>query len=121
MLFFTFAIALNVLGLNFPFLLTAFAILLGGLVLAATLAFGLGGREYAADMLAGRQLKMVLHEGDRLVTDTLDGTVMFIGPTLTVVQTSAGDVAVQNAELMHHRLLHKKRGGEGGGSMPYAA
>ncbi|HOF87216.1 MAG TPA: mechanosensitive ion channel [Armatimonadota bacterium] len=120
-LFFAFAMALSVLGLDFPFLLTAFAILLGGLVLALTLAFGLGGREYAADMLAGRQLKMVLHEGDRLVTDNLDGTVASIGPTMTVIQTSGGEVAVQNAALMHHRLLHKKRGGEGGGSVPFAA
>lgn len=119
-LFFTFAIALGILGLNFPFLVTAFAILLGGLVLAGTLAFGLGGREYATDWLAGRQLRTVLASGDRVMLADLDGTVKTIHQTTTTIQTTRGDVTVQNAEMLHHHLLRVNRTtGEGG--MGYAA
>ena len=52
-LFFTFAMALDFLGVSFPFLTIAFAILLGGVTLAAALAFGLGGRGIRRPMLAG--------------------------------------------------------------------
>ncbi len=120
-LFFTFAIALGILGLNFPFLVTAFAILLGGLVLAGTLAFGLGGREYAADWLAGRQLKAVLTPGDRVLMAELDGTVKYINHTTTTIQTARGDVTMQNSEMMHHHLLRVNRSTGEGGNMGFAA
>ena len=114
-LFFTFAIALDMLGLAFPFLTTAFAVILGGLALAAAIAFGLGGREYASDILAGRELKSVFVNGDRIVSDDLDGTITDMRPTLTVVRTTNGDVAVQNSELMHKHAT--KAGGAMGGGM----
>ncbi len=49
-----------------PFLTTAFAILLGGVTLAAALAFGLGGRQLSADVLAGRELRSIFRLGDHL-------------------------------------------------------
>jgi hypothetical protein len=119
-LFFAFAIALDVLGLSFPFLTTAFAILLGALALAGALAFGLGGREYAADMMAGREVRAMLHVGDRVMADGLDGTVAAINPTFTVVKTAQGAVAVQNHDLMQRHLTTPtpRAGGE---AMPKAA
>lgn len=123
-LFFIFAIALDVLGLQFPFLVTAFAILLGGLVLAGALAFGLGGREYASDVLAGRELRMMFSPGDRVTSDRVDGTISRILPTVTMVQTAQGDVAVQNSELMHQHVTRSSGGrlpGEGMGGTSRAA
>ena len=99
-LFFTFAIALDTLGLSFPFLTTAFAIILGSLALAGAIAFGLGGRDYASDILAGRELRTVFNTGDRLVAEDIDGTVTSMRPTLMVLHTNTGDVAVQNSDLM---------------------
>ncbi len=121
-LFFTFAIALDVLGLAFPFLTTAFAIIIGGLALTAAIAFGIGGREYAADMLAGRELRAHFMPGDRLMADQLDGTIASIGPTVTVVRTARGEVNMQNSELMHHHVTKPSHGTTGeSGSMPQAA
>jgi len=113
-LFFVFAIALDVLGLAFPFLTTAFAVLIGGLVLAIALAFGLGGREYATDIFAGRELKTLFNRGDRLISEDYDGTVEDIRPTFTVLRTARGDLAVQNSELMNQRSLVKPHRGQGG-------
>jgi len=117
MLFFSFAIALDFLGLSFPFMTTAFAILLGSIALAGAIAFGLGGREYAADVLAGRELRALFHSGDRLATDEVDGTVQNIGPTFTTVRTTKGDITVQNSTLMQKRVIRPSQGtgGEGGG------
>ncbi|MHB9023125.1 MAG: mechanosensitive ion channel family protein [Armatimonadota bacterium] len=121
-LFFTFAIALDVLGLSFPFLTTAFAIILGAFALAGAIAYGLGGREYATDTLAGRELRSVFQKGDRLVSTEIDGTVENIGPTMTTIRTEAGVVALQNSELMHQHVMHPERHkGEGGGSTRHRA
>lgn len=125
-IFFTFAMALDMIGLSFPFLTTAFAIIVGAIGLAAAIAFGLGGREYATDMLAGRELRALYRAGDRVTTDDFDGTVQQINPTFTLVRTSSGDLAVQNSELMHKHVTRPSGSppppaSEGGGSMPKAA
>ena len=51
---FTVATALTHLGIGKEMVLVAFGITFGGLVLALALAFGLGGRHLAADLLARR-------------------------------------------------------------------
>ena len=51
---FTIATALTHLGIGKEMVLVAFGITFGGLVLALALAFGLGGRHLAADLLARR-------------------------------------------------------------------
>ena len=50
-LIFTGAIALSTLNLNGRIVEIAFALLLGAICVAAALAFGLGGREFAAKKL----------------------------------------------------------------------
>ncbi|MHB9129605.1 MAG: mechanosensitive ion channel family protein [Armatimonadota bacterium] len=116
-LFFTFAIALDVLGIAFPFLTTAFAVILGGLALTAAIAFGLGGREYAADILAGRELRTLFNVGDRVVIDDVDGSISEIRPTLTLIKTSRGEMAVQNSEMAHKHMTKPSGGMMGGKGM----
>jgi len=114
-LFFVFAIALDVLGLTFPFLTTAFAILVGTIGLATAIAFGLGGQEFATDILAGRELRSLYVNGDRVVTTDMEGTVQDIRPTFTIVRTKNGDTAVQNSELMHKRITKPNNPPNAGG------
>jgi len=116
-LFFAFAIALDTLGLDFPFLMTAFAIVIGAIALAGAIAFGLGGREYAADVLAGRDLRQLFKPGDRLATENLEGVLQEIRPTLTIIRTGQGNVTMQNSELIHRQITHNSRDyGDGGGT-----
>lgn len=103
-LFFTFTIAMDVLGVNLTFLITAFAILLGGLALAGAVAFGLGARQMAADVLAGRELRNILQPGDTFTTDEMSGTLTEIRPTISMVRTPKGDVAVENTELLNKHM-----------------
>lgn len=119
-LFFAFAIALDTLGLTFPFLTTAFAIIVGGLALAIAIAFGLGGRDYASDILAGRELRSVFTNGDSITSDDMSGTVQDIRPTLTMIRTDRGDMAVQNSVLMRKHATKPSRG-MGGNQMGQAA
>ena len=120
-MFFVFAIALDVLGLTFPFLTTAFAIVIGTLGLAVAVAFGLGGREYASDVLAGRELRSMYNPGDRVTMTDMEGTVQEIRPTFTIVRTSRGDVAVQNTELMHKQVTKPSTPPSMGGGLSQAA
>jgi hypothetical protein len=116
-LFFTFTIALNILGLEFAFLLPAFVILLGAVALAGAIAFGIGGREYASDLIAGRELRTLFSTGDTLMSDEVTGTIAEMKPTFTVIRTDRGDVAMQNSELMHKHVRRKSTPMEGGGGM----
>lgn len=113
-LFFVFAIALDILGLPFPFLTVAFAIIVGGVMLAAAIAFGIGGREYASDIFAGRELRSFYHEGDRLVTEDVEGTVKTINLTYTVLNTTRGDITVPNRILMHQHPMKPYHSQDGG-------
>jgi hypothetical protein len=54
LMFFTFSLALEQLGIGKATIVAAFSILFGGVVLAMAIAFGLGGREIARDFLEKR-------------------------------------------------------------------
>lgn len=109
-LFFTFAFALGTLGVDLTLITTVIAIILGGAALAFAIAFGLGARGKATDILAGRELRSMFNMGDTLATDTMTGTVVDMRPTYTVVRTDKGDMAVENTELLHSHVT--KRGGQ---------
>ena len=65
-LFFAVATALTHLGIGKEMVLVAFGITFGGLVLAVALAFGLGGRAIAADLLTRRLRRDTPPERERL-------------------------------------------------------
>jgi hypothetical protein len=66
MLLFAAATALTHLGIGKEMVLVAFGITFGGLVLALALAFGLGGREFARELLARRLRRDTPPERERL-------------------------------------------------------
>ncbi|HQU42494.1 MAG TPA: mechanosensitive ion channel, partial [Pirellulales bacterium] len=51
------------------------------------LAFGLGGRDVMAGILAGYYLRQRMHAGDRIHVAGLEGSVREVGPVATVIET----------------------------------
>jgi hypothetical protein len=123
-LFLVFVTGIGVLGVDITLLTTLFAIVLGAAGLALALAFGLGGRTYATDVIAGRELSSMFSPGDKLVADGMAGTVTCVNPTYTVLRTDKGEVALNNRELMDKHVRRDVGSGgtsSMGGDMPKAA
>ncbi len=59
----------------------------GGLAVGFGLAFGLGGRDVMAGILAGYYIRQRLHSGDHVSVGTMEGTVREVGPVATVIET----------------------------------
>ncbi len=76
------------MGIKFDLLNYAILIVIGGLALAFGLAFGLGGREVMAGILAGYYLRQRLNAGDHVQVAGLEGTVREVGPVATIVETN---------------------------------
>lgn len=81
-------------------------VLIGVLLTAATatfaLAFGLGGREVAREISAGRYVRTSYEPGQRIGVGDVRGEIVSIEPAVTILRTAAGDrVHVPNATLLN--------------------
>ena len=83
----TFIAAFNQLGIAFALFDNLILIGVGGLALGFGLAFGLGGRDVMAGILAGYYLRQRLQSGDHVNIAGLEGTVREVGPVATTIET----------------------------------
>jgi len=73
---------------------------IGGVALAAALAFGLGAREAAGHAATGQLIKGEIPPGMRIAVDGQEGTVEKVGALYTTVSAEGGrEVKIPNAEL----------------------
>jgi small-conductance mechanosensitive channel len=73
---------------------TLTAILAGG-----ALAFALGGRDVAANVLAAHYAKELFELGETISLDGIEGTLESIGPVKSTIATHDGLVSVPNSDL----------------------
>jgi small-conductance mechanosensitive channel len=83
----TFMAAFKQLGIQYVMFDYLVLIVVGGLALGFGLAFGLGGRDVVAGILAGYYLRQRLHSGDQVQVGAMSGTVREVGPVATVIET----------------------------------
>ncbi|MEX2113932.1 MAG: mechanosensitive ion channel domain-containing protein [Pirellulales bacterium] len=83
----TFIAAFNQLGLQFELLEQLILIAAGAVAVGFALAFGLGGRDVMAGILAGYYVRQRLHAGDHVTVGHLEGTVREVGPVATIIET----------------------------------
>ena len=83
----TFLAAFDQLGFQFGLIKEIVLIAFGALALGFGLAFGLGGREVMAGILAGYYTRQRLHAGDHVTIGNLEGTVRDVGPVATTIET----------------------------------
>jgi small-conductance mechanosensitive channel len=85
---------------------TAILMVLIGILLAAAagtvaLAFGLGGREVAREISAGRYLRDAYTPGERIQIGEVEGEIVGVETAMTVLRTEAGDmIRVPNNTLL---------------------
>ena len=98
------ALAIGQLELESGLLTVAVGIIMTAAGGAAALAFGLGSREVAANVLAGAYLRDNFPPGTRIAVDGAEGEVKAVEALATVIATDEGDVSVPNMLLVRERV-----------------
>jgi small-conductance mechanosensitive channel len=109
--------ALVQLGVSVGILFTVIVILLAAMAGTFALAFGLGGREVARALNAGRFVRSTFDIGQTISVGSVRGEIIAIDPEATVIGTSEGSVRVPNPILMESIVTvyaPPRHGGEGG-------
>lgn len=70
--------------------------------LTAALAFGLGGRDLARELSAGRYVASSYALGDMIEVDSVQGEIVAFEPVVVVVKRDDGRIA----RIPNHILLH---------------
>jgi small-conductance mechanosensitive channel len=92
--------ALAQLGVAAGILFTVIAILLAAAAGTFALAFGLGGREVAKALNAGRFVRSAFEIGQTISIGDVSGEIVAIEPEATVIRTAEGSVRVPNHMLI---------------------
>ena len=88
-------------GVSTSVLILLLAILLVAASATLTLAFGLGGRELARELTAGRYLRGAYHVGQEISFDGLRGEIISFDTAATVLKAPGG----QTLRVPNNRLL----------------
>jgi hypothetical protein len=87
-------IAIEQLGVEVSFLKTTLLILLAALVGGAALAFGLGGRELVANILAAHYVHKIYQVGQTVRIGDAEGRIVRFTETSVILESGVGQVAV---------------------------
>lgn len=104
----TFMAAFDQLGIEFALFREVILIAFGALAVGFCLAFGLGGRDVMAGILAGYYTRQRLHAGDQVHVADLHGTVREVGPVATVIETEEDGLlhrhSVPNTKMLNEAV-----------------
>jgi small-conductance mechanosensitive channel len=93
------------LTISTTLLMVLVAILLAAVATPFALAFGLGGRDIARSLSAGRYVRTAFSEGQVIRVDGIRGTVERIEPSATVLRTDTERIVVPNHVLIDQTVV----------------
>lgn len=105
-------IALDLIGLDITFLVVVAATLLGGVSVAAALAFGLGAQSLVRNLLGVRSLQQRVREGDAIRIHEIEGRIVELGKRQVVLETRDGRVTVPGSYFNDYPCTLLMREGE---------
>ncbi len=82
------------IGINTDLLESSFNIIIGGLVLAFSIGYGMASRDILANILASFYSKGKYTEGQKIRVDAVEGTIIAIDNTTLTVQTKESTVVL---------------------------
>jgi small-conductance mechanosensitive channel len=104
-------VAIEQLGIEISFLKTTILILLAATVGGAALAFGLGGRDLVANVLAAHYVQRTYQVGQTIRVAEVEGRIVRITEIAVIVETADGEVVVPAYELTRTRSTLVLRAG----------
>jgi len=102
----TFIAAFNQIGVQFELLNQLILIAAGAVAVGFGLAFGLGGRDVMAGILAGYYVRQRLHSGDHVTIGHMEGTVREVGPVATIIETDE-DGLLNRRSIPNTKMLNE--------------
>lgn len=99
--------AMSQLGIATQVVSLGFVVCLAVFGLAAVVAFGLGTKEVAGQLVAGQSLRHVFHPGDEIRYEAYEGTIQEIGGTHVSLRTEQGLVTIPNAVFMNATVVKR--------------
>jgi small-conductance mechanosensitive channel len=87
-------VAIEQLGIEISFLKATLLLVLGGLLIGAALAFGLGGRDLVANILSAHYVQRLYQVGQTVRIDGVEGRIVRIGETSIILECPEGDVSI---------------------------
>jgi small-conductance mechanosensitive channel len=97
---------------------TLYTAVIAMIALAGALAFGLGLRNQARDVVAGRAIMDQLHVGDEVTLSQGSGRIEKIGTVKTLIMTASGLLSIPNHMLTDEVLRIGRMAPVGGGGGP---
>ena len=94
------SLAIGQLELETAMLTQAISIVLLSAGGAAAIAFGLGSKDVAANILAGTYVRDTFKENDVVVINDVSVRVKSVGAVVTIMETTSGEIAVPNDVLI---------------------
>jgi Mechanosensitive ion channel, conserved TM helix len=104
LLVFAMILALDQLGIQTSLLTIAASTLLIATALALAVAFGLGSRDLARNIMAGFHARESFEEGQQLSVRGHSGQLVNIGTTKSEIRTRKGTVSLPNSVLMEEEV-----------------
>ena len=98
------------LGVDLSFLTTIVAIVVACLLLAGSLAFGLGARTVVGNILAAHYLEKIYRVGHEVEVEGSRGTIVSITDTFVLLETAEGRVAVPAKTFLDKTSLRSNKG-----------
>jgi small-conductance mechanosensitive channel len=99
------------LTISTALLMVLVAILLAAVAAPFALAFGLGGRDVARSLSAGRYVRAAFSEGQVIRVDDVRGTVERLEPSAMVLRTETETIRVPNHVLLDRTVVIEEEGG----------
>jgi small-conductance mechanosensitive channel len=106
------------LTVSIALLMVLVAVLLAAAAAPFALAFGLGGRDVARSLSAGRYVRSAFTEGQVIRVDGIRGTVERIEPSATVLRTDGETIRVPNHVLIGQTVVIEEGGDAEGADAP---
>jgi small-conductance mechanosensitive channel len=104
LLVFTIILALGQLGIQTDLLTIAASALVIATTFALALAFGIGSRDLARNIMAGYHAKEAFQEGQQLSVRNHSGQLLSIGPVKATIKTKDGVVSLPNSVLTEEEV-----------------
>jgi Conserved TM helix/Mechanosensitive ion channel len=107
-------VAIEQLGIEISFLKATLLILFAGLLLGASLAFGLGGRDLVANILSAHYVHRLYQVGQVVRIDGIEGRIVQIAETSVILECPEGDVSIPARVFadMRSTLIVRRGGGQ---------
>jgi small-conductance mechanosensitive channel len=102
------------LTISTALLMVLVAILLAAVTAPFAIAFGLGGRDVARSLSAGRYVRAAFTEGQLIRVDDIRGRVERIEPSATVLRTPTETIRVPNHVLLDRTVVIEDEGDDEG-------